>query len=131
VVATHQSLRTFEDRSVWTYYWALAEGAPSANRELLLQRDYKSWVELILKDLERAHRDIRQCVSRIDIMRMGHAMIRPTPGFLGSAARKRFVEGAGGIYYANSDVSGISIFEEAQYRGVRAADRALRDIGRG
>jgi hypothetical protein len=34
------------------------------------------------------------------------------------------------VYYANSDLSGFSIFEEAQYRGVAAADRVLRDVGR-
>jgi len=39
VVATHQSLRTHIDRSVWTYYWALAEGAPAANRRLLFDKD--------------------------------------------------------------------------------------------
>ena len=34
------------------------------------------------------------------------------------------------LSYANSDLSGFSIFEEAQYRGVTAAERALKDIGR-
>jgi hypothetical protein len=32
--------------------------------------------------------------------------------------------------FANSDVSGFSIFEEAQYRGVQAADRALHSLSR-
>jgi hypothetical protein len=36
----------------------------------------------------------------------------------------------GPLSYANSDLSGFSIFEEAQYRGVTAAERALQDIGR-
>ena len=59
-------------------------------------------------------------------MRMGHAMVRPTVGFLGSEERKTLANhSAGNIWFANSDLSGISIFEEAQYRGVRAADRAL------
>jgi len=43
--------------------------------------------------------------------------------------RKRVANyGKGNIWFANSDVSGISIFEEAQYRGVRAADAALRMV---
>ena len=29
------------------------------------------------------------------------------------------------LYFAHSDLSGLSLFEEAQYRGVQAADRAL------
>jgi hypothetical protein len=130
VVATHMSLSSHIERSVWTFYWSLAEGSPAAMRTMLLEKDWAWWREAILADLARAHPDIRACVSRIDMMRMGHAMARPAPGFLGSAARRRFAAGTAPIYYANSDLSGFSIFEEAQYRGVAAADRALRDVGR-
>ena len=130
VSATHMSLRSFIDRTVWTFYWSLAEGTPEENRRKLLERDWAWWREAILNDLSRAHPDIRQCVARVDVMRMGHAMARPVPGFLGSAVRHKFAEGSGPIYYANSDLSGFSIFEEAQYRGVTAADRALHDLGR-
>ena len=40
------------------------------------------------------------------------------------------MESKGPVYYANSDLSGFSIFEEAQFRGVTAADRVLHDLGR-
>jgi glycine/D-amino acid oxidase-like deaminating enzyme len=133
VVATHQSLRTHITRTVWTYYWALADGSPAANRAVLLARDWNSWKEAILSDLARAHPDIRACVTRLDILRLGHAMVRPTPGFLESPTRRAFVAGLPahpGIFWANSDLSGISIFEEAQYRGVRAAEKALARISR-
>jgi glycine/D-amino acid oxidase-like deaminating enzyme len=130
VVATHMSLSSHIERSVWTFYWSLAEGSPAAMRTMLLEKDWPWWREAILNDLGHAHPDIRDCVSRVDVMRIGHAMARPVPGFLGSEARRRFASGTGPIYYANSDLSGFSIFEEAQYRGVTAADRALRDIGR-
>jgi hypothetical protein len=123
------SLRSHIDRSVWTYYWSLAERPPAEMRAELLKRDWTYWRDAILHDLSRAHPDIHKCVSRVDVMRMGHAMARPVPGFLGSETRHRFAAGMGGIYYANSDLSGFSIFEEAQYRGVVAADRALRDLG--
>ena len=53
-------------------------------------------------------------------MRMGHAMIRPAPGFMFSAERERWLKPQNGILYANSDLSGFSIFEEAQYRGVKS-----------
>jgi glycine/D-amino acid oxidase-like deaminating enzyme len=128
VVATHQSLRTHIDRTVWTFYWSLAEGSPAENRRLLLAKDWGYWKEAILSDLERAHPDIRQCVSRIDILRLGHAMARPVPGFLGSEDRRRLAESSGNLLFANSDVSGLSIFEEAQYRGVKGAERALQRI---
>lgn len=127
VDATHQSLRTREDRAVWTYYWALAEHPPSAGRNVLQQRSWADWCEMILSDLERAHPDIRQCVARIDIMRMGHAMVRPTVGFLKATDDVRRMAKPG-LFLANSDVSGLSLFEEAQYRGVMAANAAMKVV---
>ena len=132
VVATHQNLSSRTDRTVWTYYWALAQGSPAQNRKELIEKDWGYWKDAILNDLSRAHPDIRACVSHIDIMRMGHAMVRPSVGFLGSERRKNLANyRTGNIWFANSDLSGISIFEEAQYRGVRAAEGALRALGRG
>jgi hypothetical protein len=124
----HQSLRTHVDRTVWTFYWALAEGLPAQNRQLLLEKDWAYWREAILHDLERVHSDIRRCVSRIDIMRMGHAMIRPAVDSIFSEGRRRLSRLNGRILLANSDLSGISIFEEAQYRGVEAAQKVLRRL---
>jgi glycine/D-amino acid oxidase-like deaminating enzyme len=129
VVATHQSLRMHVPRTVWTYYWALADGPPRANREWLLAQDWGSLSTRILDDLSRAHPDIRECVSRIDICRMGHAMIRPTPGFLSSPARRQLRAHGERLYFAHSDLSGLSLFEEAQHRGVAAADHALSALG--
>jgi len=129
VVATHQTLRTHVERTVWTYYYAMAQGPPAENRRLLLAKDWSYWKEFILSDLERAHKDIRSCVSRIDIMRFGHAMARPIVGFLTSEERRRAAGRSGSFLFANSDLSGFSIFEEAQYRGVTAADRALEHLG--
>jgi hypothetical protein len=48
-----------------------------------------------------------------------------------SEARARWLKPLGNILFANSDLSGFSIFEEAQYRGVEAAKGALRIIGAG
>ncbi len=128
VDATHMSLKTFIERSVWTYYWSFAGTPPAEMRATLLEKDSLYWREAILNDLARAHPDIRSRVSRIDVMRIGHAMARPVPGFLDSEIRRRFAADNGPIYYANSDLSGFSIFEEAQYRGVVGADRALKSL---
>jgi glycine/D-amino acid oxidase-like deaminating enzyme len=130
VVATHQSLRSVEGPSVWTFYWALAHGPAARNRKLLLSTGWAWWRDAILADLARAHPDIRQCVSRIDIMRLGHAMVRPRVGFLSSEQRRRAAEWPGPVFLAHSDLSGFSIIEEAQYRGVTAADRALARLAR-
>ena len=128
VDATHQSLRTHIDRTVWTFYWALADGSTAENRRLLLSKDWNYWKEAILHDLERVHSDIGQCVSRIDVMRLGHAMARPKVGAIFSPERRTLIKARGRLLFANSDLSGFSIFEEAQYRGITAADQVLRTL---
>jgi hypothetical protein len=130
VVATHQDVRVHQPRTVWTYYYALSEGTPAAMRGVLLGGDWKYWAEKILTDLEVPHPDIRQCVSRIDIYRNGHAMPRPVPGAIFSEERMRRARPQGSFVYANSDLSALSLFEEAQYRGVTAARHVLRQVGR-
>jgi hypothetical protein len=134
VDATHQSIRSHIEKTVWTFYWALADGDPAQNRRSLLEKDWSYWKEAILHDLERVHSDIRLCVSRIDIMRMGHAMVRPTPGAMFSAERAHIADQQRSpdarLAFANSDLSGISIFEEAQYHGVTAAESILKKISR-
>jgi len=125
VIATHQSLRTHVPRTVWTYYWPLADRPPAAARRWLLAQSWDTLANLILDDLSRAHPDIRDCVSRIDIFRIGHAMPRPVPGFLAARAVRTAARRRQRVFCAHSDVSGLPLFEEAQYRGVAAADAAL------
>ena len=43
VVATHQSLAVHQRRTVWTYYWALADQPPQLWRRALLERDWGFW----------------------------------------------------------------------------------------
>jgi len=79
--------------------------------------------------VKRVHADIRSCVSRIDIMRMGHAMARPVVGSTFDPRRSELAHAQERLLFANSDVSGLSIFEEAQFRGVAAADKIVRRLG--
>ena len=131
VVATHQNLGRQSDKTVWTFYWALAEGEPKAMRQVLLGGDWAYWTEKILADLEHAHPDIRACVRRIDINRFGHAMPSPVPGSIFHPERLRRSRPEGTLVYAHSDLSALPLFEEAQLRGVTAAKHVLRQLGRG
>jgi len=72
---------------------------------------------------------IAELVDRIDVMRWGHAMVTPRPGFVRGEARQVFARPRGRLHFAHSDLSGLSIFEEAQYRGVLAAERILAQRG--
>jgi hypothetical protein len=54
-------------------------------------------------------------------------MPRATPGFIWGEARAQMQKSVGRIHFAHSDMSGISIFEEANDHGVRAADEVLKN----
>ena len=129
VVATHQDLRTAPGPSVLTWYLPLAVPNPDAARAWMLEREWRDWASLILADLVQAHPDIESGVTRIDVMLWGHAMIRPAPGFVWGEARRRAAAPHGAIRFAHSDMSGISVFEEAQYHGVNAAEQVMRALG--
>ena len=129
VVATHQNLRVAPGPSVLTYYMPLAVPNPEVARRWMLERSWDDWVSIILGDLAPAHVGLESLVTQIDVMLWGHAMIRPVPGFLWGEPRRRAAEAFGPVRFAHSDMSGLSLFEEAQYRGVRAAEDLMRDVG--
>ena len=85
---------------------------------------------MALTDLSRAHADIRNLIERLDVMRWGHAMIRPRPGFIWGPARREGAEPFRRIHFAHSELSGVALFEEAFDVGLRTADEVLRLLGR-
>lgn len=130
VVANHQSGYGKGDGLVFTYYWPLCGTSPREGRKILLANDWNFWKEEILKDLEPAHPDIRELVSRIDVMRLGHAMAIPAVGTIFNEEKQRVASGSEGLFFANGDLAGFSIFEESQYHGVKAAGHALKRLGK-
>ena len=126
VTATHQLIRRHLPGTVFTWYRALHDVAPAEGRRLLLDTPREAWAEGILAELERVHPDIRRLTTRLDIFRNGHAMRRPVPGSLFHGQRQKLADfRSPRITLAHADLSGFSLFEEAQYRGVVAAERVL------
>jgi hypothetical protein len=129
VVATHQNITTQRNPStVITYYYPMAHDEPSVARRVLLNRSPEEWSRLILADLEKMHNGITEEVTAMELWPWGHGMIRPSVGFIWGEARRRMKERVGNIYFAHSDMSGISNFEEAQYQGVEAAKQILARV---
>jgi phytoene dehydrogenase-like protein len=125
VDATHQQLRYRRPERNLTYYRALNAQDHKAARRLLLEQPYEYWASQIFADLQRAHpRIVEQCKS-LDIWRWPHAMAIPAPGFLAKARHNRQSLHPA-VHLAHSDLSGFSLFEEAQYWGVEAARRVLQ-----
>lgn len=125
VVATHQSITTRPGTTVITYYLPFSDISPSLARKELLSNSSDHWSELIVADLERMHPDIRREILSIELWPWGHGMIRPSVGFIWGGTRRQMKENNGRVFFAHSDMSGISNFEEAQYQGVKAAEGVL------
>jgi phytoene dehydrogenase-like protein len=124
VVATHQR-GLDRGPTVFTYYYPLCDEDPRVARARLLETDWRGWTDITLTDLSRAHPDVREVCERVDVMRWGHAMIRPRPGFIWGGARRRAAESFRGIHFAHTDLSGVALFEEAFDHGLRAAEEVL------
>lgn len=127
VVATHQ---TGPERgpTVLTYYYPIVEGSVQEGRRRLESAGRDEWAEVVLSDIERAHPEIRNTTSQLDVARWGHAMIRPTPGFVWGQSRATARKPWRGVHFANTDLSGVALFEEAFYQGNRAGEEVLAGL---
>lgn len=127
VCATHQQL-VDHGPTVFSYYYPLCDDNPAVARQRLLSLSWEEWSEVILSDLERVHPEIRSLCDRLDIMRWGHAMIRPTPGLISGGALADCRQPFGNIHFAHSALSGIALFEEAFDHGNRAANEVIEAL---
>jgi hypothetical protein len=83
-------------------------------------------VELASADLKEAYGwRFAPCVERVDITLRAHAMAAPLPGFRTNAGMHALREAEGPVLFAHADLSGFSVFEEAAWWGIRAAEKAM------
>jgi protoporphyrinogen oxidase len=131
VVATHQLLRVQQEGpTVLTWYYPLADGDVVAERRRLLATSYEDWRHIVLADLLPAHVGLGPQLERLEVMRWGHAMVRPVPGFIWGASRQAAQQPLEGtLHFAHSDLGGLALFEEANWHGVRAAEAVLAGLG--
>ena len=125
VNASHQRLD--HPRSViLTHYRALTGRTPRQARERAAGVEAVQWVEEAVAELERVHPDIRDRILEAEVAVWGHGMIVPTPGYIHGPVRRELQRSMDGrIHFAHSDLSGISLFEEAFHHGTRVAEEIL------
>jgi hypothetical protein len=129
VVAGHQGLSSAPGPTVLTWYLPLSDMDPSAARRELNGRPLEHWQTMVRDDLLLTNPDLSDAIRRIDIWRWGHAMVRPVPGYMFGGAREAAGRPRPSLFFAHSDYSGLSIFEEAHWRGTRAAEDAMASMG--
>jgi hypothetical protein len=127
VVSTHQDIRvTPPDKTVFTAYVALSDRTPDEARRWMMKARPAELLEVASRDLKAAYGwAFAPCVERVEITLRGHAMAAPLPGFRDNAGLTSLREADGPILFAHADLSGFSVFEEAAWWGIRAAEKAL------
>ena len=129
VVATHQHLTTDPNLgTVWTWYRPFPDEDPASVRRKLLDSDWQHWADIVLGELELYHSDIRSQCRQLDVTVLGHGMVRPEVGFIWGEPLSRARMKQGKLFFGHGDLSGMSLFEESNFRGVAAAEEALSSL---
>ena len=123
VVSTHQDIRLSRpERTAFTAYQALSDMEPDVARRWLQSASNSDLARAASQDLRLAYGwRLPLCTEQLAITVRAHAMAVPVPGFLTNEGRMALRTAAGPLFFAHSDLSGLSLFEEAAWWGYRAA----------
>lgn len=119
-----------EDTFGITFYACFSGVTREGARRDLLSLDWDTWARLVVEELERVAPAIRPEIARLDLWRWGHAMVQPAPGKIWGGLREELSRPLGRIFFAGNDAGVLPLYEEAVWAGVRAAEEALRALGR-
>jgi len=126
VNAAQQHLNLSEDKKVITYYLPLCDFEPAIARLAAYSRNYEQWLDIVIPELEVIHPGITKAIETIDFWVWGHGMITPAKDFIWSKnLEKAKLPIDNKIFFAHSDLSGVSIFEEAFHQGINAAKQVI------
>ena len=116
--------------AVLTWYEPLSTLPPAEGRAVLASDSWDEQVERILSDLAPTHPDLRARVQQLDLWAWGHGTAQPIPGLHANGGPLAGLGApVGAVHRAHTDLSGMSLFEEASWHGVRAAEAVLAQLG--
>jgi len=128
VYAQHQTLNQVQEKKIITYYYSFSSGDLKKTRREIYKKDKEYWKRLVFNDLKIAHPDIEEYTEEMEVFLLGHGMISPVPDFIFGDAKKQASQNIGNkIYFAHTDLSGISIFEEAFHQGINVVNQILHE----
>ncbi len=123
----HQNLDQNIGEKVISFYLSFTDSDTLKSRKKLLSMSDLDLKNLVLADLKKAHPLIEDLILEIEFNKIGHAMIAPIPNHIFGEETKLARQNINNkIFFAHSDLSGISIFEEAFHQGIRAAKEVLK-----
>jgi protoporphyrinogen oxidase len=109
-----------------TAYHAVADAEPLAMRRWLATCSDDELLSIVTPDLIAAYGShFWRFLNAAHITVRAHGMPSPRPGYLSNPLRSDLGNETGSILFANADLSGYSVFEEAAYWGALAAQKIL------
>jgi protoporphyrinogen oxidase len=119
-----QHLHRFQPEINFTYYYPFDDR--QTDRKKLLQTNHAEFTNIMLNDMKQVYEDLEESIIRYDPFIWGHAMIKPLKGFIWSEEKQNAARSINkSIYFAHTDLSGISVFEEGFYQGIKAVRKLL------
>ncbi len=129
VYAGHQKLEISSENKNLTFYLPLCDDDAKVSRLAAYSKSYEQWLDIIIPEIEFMHPGITEYIQNIDIWLWGHGMIYPSVNFIWGENRAKALKPLNNqIFFAHTDLSGISIFEEGFYHGIRAAKEVLNKV---
>lgn len=127
--SNHQELKTYHKAINISLYWPLDSKSPSEERQYLLNDDKGYWKAKAIKELSIAHRIEEKDIIQIETWQWGHGMLRPEIGYIwGDRLQGQSATDNTAIELAHTDFGGVSVFEEAFYQGINAADNVVKKL---
>ena len=122
----HQNLNQIVGEKVITHYRSFSTDNCKKARRQLYNLKADELKNLVLDDLKVAHPEIEDFIIDIQFHKLGHGMISPVPDFIFGEEKQLAKQNVDNkIFFAHTDLSGISIFEEAFHQGIRAAKEMI------
>lgn len=122
----HQNIDQNMGEKVITYYKSFSSDNCKKARRRLYDLKENQLKDLVMNDLKRAHPLIEDFIIEMQFHKIGHAMIAPVPNHIFGAETEKAKKSIDGkIFFAHTDLSGISIFEEAFHQGINAVKQMV------
>lgn len=122
----HQNIDQNMGEKVITYYKSFSSDNCKKARRKLYDFKENQLRDLVLNDLKKAHPLIEDFIIEMQFHKIGHAMIAPVPNHIFGAETEKAKKSIDGkIFFAHTDLSGISIFEEAFHQGINAVKQMV------
>ena len=123
----HQNADFNTSKKVITYYRGFSSKNSKQARRNLNKMTEVEMKKLVFDELKLAHPHFEEMVEKVYFHKLGHGMLSPIPNSVfgeEKAFLRKSIEHK--IFFAHTDLSGISIFEEAFHQGIDAAKNILK-----